>query len=591
MDFQVVIISVVILILLLFIVIQLCKWYCPSCSKDCIDCWTKHIDGVEEYIKITSNSIHPTEKDPFIKLWNKQLFIDVNNIKINYLVTYHGVTGFPYIKDSINIILDGEPMNIANVVADITIFGKKKMIPNIPGIYVPVFVYSFLENKKDPQLLIKKPDEQTVKTKFCCFTSSNCDNKFNGVVNRKKFLELMNKMTGNRVDNLGRCYNNNYKDSGKWTSNHETYKPYKFVIAFENQEIEGYITEKLVCPMIARAIPIYLGGSDVTTYFNAKSFINVNDFTSFERCIEYIIRVDNNDVLYKSIMNEPYFKDNIIDKNLFSVYYGGQFYHQLHEILQNTRLAEFIRPCMFYSNNIKFITFSDGNKYRHDRILKEAQNSGFFKECKAYGPKDLYRLFWEKHKKFMINNPRGFGYYIWKSQIILQSMNELRDGDYLIWSDSGNTINPLGYRRIKELYSILESNDIIVYRIKYQETDWSKMDAIVAVSQEFRNYQSIDKDSKQKTSSILMLKKSKVSMEMVKLWARLSENYHLSDDSQSLLPNFKGFKENRHDQTILSLITRQTTNTISVDDNIEDTTTKFVSDNGEQLPIVPTRIK
>lgn len=559
---------------------------------------------LEDY---TSNSHHRSDK--YIDIWNKELFLPVCDIKINYLVSYHTITKFTYAKDSVNIILDGEPMDLSEIQANVAISTKKERLPPIPQVYVPYFVYSFLEKGIDPELLVKKPDDLIEKTKFCCFMYSNCREEMDGVRNRKRFLELMNKMTGNRVDNLGQCYNNNYKDNGNWTAADEIYEPYKFVIAFENQQITGYITEKLVMPMLARAIPIYLGASDVKQYFNHKSFINVNDFPNFESCIEYVMKVDKDESLYRSIMSEPYFNvGNRIDKDMFSLYYGGRFYHELYNVLRPYGLKEFIRPCKFYTNNIRFITFADGKKYKTDRIIKEAEESGFFKECEAYDPRDFDSNFRKKHwnyikkKKQYIDiydktfENRGFGYWVWKPYIILKAMENLEYGDYLIWCDSGNTINPKGYKRMKELFFLLERYDIVTFRLKYEETTWSKMDSILAVLQAMgKNHDdlhtSLTTDRKQKTSAILLLKKTEVSLEMLRVWSNLANDYHLIDDSPSIEPNIPEFKEHRHDQSLLSLVTRFTINTVSVDDNWNDSKTDYTSQDGNKKPIIVSRKK
>ena len=81
------------------------------------------------------------------------------------------------------------------------------------------------------------------------------------------------------------------------------YKNYKFVIAFENSSSLGYVSEKILLPLSAGSIPIYWGAPDVKDYINPECFINVNDFDSFEDCIEYVKKVDNDDELYQKYIN------------------------------------------------------------------------------------------------------------------------------------------------------------------------------------------------------------------------------------------------------------------------------------------------
>ena len=499
--------------------------------------------------------------DPIIKMWDKFLFVKHVDVDINYMVTRSSVD-FHYVDKKVNIILDGEPRDLTNVKGDVIITTKKDRLPvNTPTVYVPFFSWNVI----NPLGLIKTHNDQFVsKPKFCCFMYLNCDNQFDGVVNRKRFYELMNEMTGNRVDNRGTCYNDKgIKDDGIWTTNDIKYRPYKFVIAFENSQIKGYISEKLVMPMIARAIPIYLGDPDVGKYFNTRSFINVRDFPSFESCIQYVMEVDRNEYLYRSIMAEPYLRSDIDIKDLFSIQYGGSVYKELYEVFKPFGLSKFIRPCNFYSNDIMFMTFADGIVYKSNRIVSEANESGFFKHVKAYSPDDFYPEFKLKHFDFVKNNKGGYGYCLWKPYFILKSMHELEDNDFLIWSDSGNTINYKGYERMKELYSLLETNDIISFQNGYKELDWNKKDTIQAVLDTVNKSEcdldmSIEQYPEQRSSAIIMMKKTSNTMNMIHLWYKLCSNYHLIDDSPSILPNTPNFTEHRHNQSIFSLLTRFT---------------------------------
>ena len=82
------------------------------------------------------------------------------------------------------------------------------------------------------------------------------------------------------------------------------YEPFKFVVAFENSDYEGYITEKLILPFIAGAVPIYLGPVDASKYFNPKAYINCRDHISLEACIDYVYYVNDNFTLYLEILSE-----------------------------------------------------------------------------------------------------------------------------------------------------------------------------------------------------------------------------------------------------------------------------------------------
>jgi hypothetical protein len=51
-----------------------------------------------------------------------------------------------------------------------------------------------------------------------------------------------------------------------------------------------------------------------------------------------------------------------------------------------------------------------------------------------YCPPELQQdsAFWQKHGDFILSNPRGYGYWIWKSYLIQQKLLEIPDGDILL---------------------------------------------------------------------------------------------------------------------------------------------------------------
>jgi hypothetical protein len=114
-----------------------------------------------------------------------------------------------------------------------------------------------------------------------------------------------------KVDSGGTFENNMGAPIGPTTADKlEFLRPYKFNIAFENQALPGYTTEKICEAMRARCIPIYWGSSRVQTEFNPRSFLNFSDFPSTEALIERIKEIDAKRELYLEYLREPYFLGN-----------------------------------------------------------------------------------------------------------------------------------------------------------------------------------------------------------------------------------------------------------------------------------------
>lgn len=80
---------------------------------------------------------------------------------------------------------------------------------------------------------------------------------------------------------------------------------HKFAIACENSSHPGYTTEKLVEAFAAGCVPIYWGDPEVANVFNPKAFVNVHDFSSLSELVERVKAIDNNPVVYQSMLSEP----------------------------------------------------------------------------------------------------------------------------------------------------------------------------------------------------------------------------------------------------------------------------------------------
>lgn len=89
-------------------------------------------------------------------------------------------------------------------------------------------------------------------------------------------------------------------------------RKYKFALSFENAEFPGYTTEKLTDAMFANCIPIYWGNPIVGRDFNTKSMVNCHEYSNFDEVIARIIELDTKPDAYRSVIEQPYFTDNVV---------------------------------------------------------------------------------------------------------------------------------------------------------------------------------------------------------------------------------------------------------------------------------------
>ena len=151
-------------------------------------------------------------------------------------------------------------------------------------------------NIKAMKKLREKALNSPMRIKFCAAVISNnmCSDGF-----RLKFIDELNKYK--KIDMGGRFLNN---VGGPVENKIEFLSSYKFSIAMENSEGDGYLSEKIVDSIVSGTIPIYYGDYTIDEYINPKSLILIRNEKDIKEKIEYIKEIDNNNEKYLNILKE-----------------------------------------------------------------------------------------------------------------------------------------------------------------------------------------------------------------------------------------------------------------------------------------------
>jgi len=205
-----------------------------------------------------------------------------------------------------------------------------------------------------------------------------------------------------------------------------------------------------------------------------------------------------------------------------------------------------------------FITFGGGlQNYINagKRLVKQVENLKLFDECHLITDLTLKNdtEFWTKHKNFINNNNRGYGFWIWKPYIIHKFIKNLNQGDILLYLDAGCEVNIQKKNKIKNLFQIVKKDYIIGTTTRYLEKCWTKRDIFVELNCDNEKYW----NSNQRQGGVNMFLKCNKTMKLIEEWVYYSSKYNLIDNSPSKNKNLNGFVENRNDQSIFSLLTKK----------------------------------
>ena len=238
-----------------------------------------------------------------------------------------------------------------------------------------------------------------------------------------------------------------------------------------------------------------------------------------------------------------------------------------------------------------FITFAaDTPRYpqltkRVKIVCEQAKTLRYFDKIIGYTDQDLKQdtEYWGKYGNFIESNPRGFGFYMWKSSVVKRTMDEMNDNDILIYIDAGCTINSYGKKRLDEYVDMVRKSDhgIISFQMELSSQKYTKKELFdyMEVSPEYQN-------KNQFVAGILILRKNENTKKIVDEWFRVSHIHEMINDQLSSTQH-PDFIDHRHDQSILSILFYRYGSIIIPDE------TFFYPDwkNGLWAPFWATRIK
>ena len=214
-----------------------------------------------------------------------------------------------------------------------------------------------------------------------------------------------------------------------------------------------------------------------------------------------------------------------------------------------------------------FVSFADSRMRRSlDRIRRQASDMEVYDSILVEDESSLYAEFREKFSSRLRRGTPGYGYWVWKPQIILQAFEGMADGDVVHYSDAGSWLNPGGRGRLLEYFRMTSDapGGILAFQVKntfgdpyldgfsLPEYKWTKGDLF--------DYFGVRKDpdffaSEQIGAGNIFFRKCRGTETFLREWLGVFEkDFSLVDDTPSVSQNFEGFVSHRHDQSVFGLL-------------------------------------
>ncbi len=171
-------------------------------------------------------------------------------------------------------------------------------------LYLPCSIRISFDEKLPP---LPTLDSGMAQRRFCSFIYSN-SSQGKGAQLRDDFCRKLMEYT--HVDCPGRVLHNMDAPELSQRYDHDNWHmskvkflgKYKFNIAFENSDTDGYITEKLTDAFLGNTVPIYWGSEGKVAPFPREAMIIAHDYETLDDLVMRVREVNENDELYMRML-------------------------------------------------------------------------------------------------------------------------------------------------------------------------------------------------------------------------------------------------------------------------------------------------
>ena len=229
--------------------------------------------------------------------------------------------------------------------------------------------------------------------------------------------------------------------------------------------------------------------------------------------------------------------------------------------------TERIRNVSQYPQKIHLITYGNDKFAKSKaRLIAEAHGFGEFASITGYGPENLTPEFRETYKPIM-EQPRGGGYWIWRPVIIQHALSFINENDLLVYLDAGCSLNPQGKPRFFEYIHMLNTSPEQYGVLSFQMTGNNGPGGLAVekhwTTKQIFNYLGVDIDSEiansgQHLCTVLVFKKNDhLKQYMERYTNTILSNPWLCTDLYNRQGQIPEFRDNRHEQSIVSVLLKQ----------------------------------
>lgn len=199
--------------------------------------------------------------------------------------------------------------------------------------------------------------------------------------------------------------------------------------------------------------------------------------------------------------------------------------------------------------------------YAHNKFLNSQKNNtktgyeiGKFDIVYEFKFDDIDKEFYEKNKN-ILDLSRGAGYWLWKYYFANKLLNsdDITEEDVIFYCDSGSHF----INSIDSMVDVFKRDNlsIMTFLQLHKSSWWTKRDAFVLTNCDEPKYT----NTGLRVGGFFMFKKNEQSKNFFSELLNFAQDHRIITDSPNEcgLPNYEGFREHRHDEALISIISKK----------------------------------
>ena len=198
---------------------------------------------------------------------------------------------------------------------------------------------------------------------------------------------------------------------------------------------------------------------------------------------------------------------------------------------------------------VNLLTYSDANYAElQKKTAIKAIASSAFDAVISKTREDLVKERFYEANKFILDQPRGGGYWLWKPFFIFQALFEMEQDDILLYVDCGDSLEELDSIR-EFLLNTMQDKDMILTEGAFKHSDYTKRDCFMLMNCDEEKYH----NAIQLEAGMCVFKNTLRSRQILMEWIINGQDPRIITDQENEMGlNLPGFKDHRHDQSILT---------------------------------------